>query len=532
MPTNRGFAYIPGGSSIDGCENVGDLLAGKPEIGYANTGLTWWGGADEEPGWIVAYRSIPDPDRRGNNTTPLVTKWDTDFIGPTITVSDEDMRIVDDQSGGTNYGKNSALETKPILPGEKIMFTLRCEQIPQALEMWIGFGTTTTNLTNYVGFDSKSVGVRMSGNLYFNNQLIPQFGLPTWTTNSIIDIAIDRTIEKWWYRVDGENWNGIFLQGNPESGDGGLDLSFVTTNAVRLAVTCGEMGIWKIEANSFQIPIGFQAWPVYSYVGFKRSESKTDESFSLLTESIIGGGSQSPGSAKASLGTYGYWTSHPGIVTNDLVLHLIADDPQSYPGTGTTWYDLSGNGNHVQMRNSDTVFVGYPYNGYFETGTGGFFRGINMQNIPPSNSPYTISVWFQIPSGVWNNNGLISIGDSTNGINILRLNGPYYIKNIVDGITLEGGDPALAASKWYNVVTTYDGTERKIYRNGDLIATDSIASYTVNHTIIQIGNTLPVGQGTSECLQGNIAQVLIYDVALNSTQIIENFDATKSKFDW
>ena len=41
-----------------------------------------------------------------------------------------------------------------------------------------------------------------------------------------------------------------------------------------------------------------------------------------------------------------YWTAKRGIVQNGLVLNLDAAVASSYPGTGTTWYDLSGNGNN------------------------------------------------------------------------------------------------------------------------------------------------------------------------------------------
>jgi hypothetical protein len=36
----------------------------------------------------------------------------------------------------------------------------------------------------------------------------------------------------------------------------------------------------------------------------------------------------------------------PNIVRDGLVLALDAASPRSYPGSGTTWYDLSGNGNN------------------------------------------------------------------------------------------------------------------------------------------------------------------------------------------
>ncbi len=54
----------------------------------------------------------------------------------------------------------------------------------------------------------------------------------------------------------------------------------------------------------------------------------------------------------------------PSIVRDGLVLYLDAGDRNSYPGTGNTWYDLSGNNNH------GTIYNSLPYNtnnkGYFD----------------------------------------------------------------------------------------------------------------------------------------------------------------------
>ena len=52
----------------------------------------------------------------------------------------------------------------------------------------------------------------------------------------------------------------------------------------------------------------------------------------------------------------------PNIVTNGLVLALDAASERSYPGSGTTWYDLSGQGAHAEAVNMPT----YNSNGYFE----------------------------------------------------------------------------------------------------------------------------------------------------------------------
>ena len=47
----------------------------------------------------------------------------------------------------------------------------------------------------------------------------------------------------------------------------------------------------------------------------------------------------------------------PAIVTDGLVLCLDAANPRSYPKSGTTWSDLSGNGNHGALQNMENNFA-------------------------------------------------------------------------------------------------------------------------------------------------------------------------------
>ena len=45
----------------------------------------------------------------------------------------------------------------------------------------------------------------------------------------------------------------------------------------------------------------------------------------------------------------------PTIVTDGLVLALDAADRNSYPGTGNTWFDISGNGNNGTINSGEFV---------------------------------------------------------------------------------------------------------------------------------------------------------------------------------
>ena len=58
----------------------------------------------------------------------------------------------------------------------------------------------------------------------------------------------------------------------------------------------------------------------------------------------------------------------PKIVTDGLTVLLDSRSPRSYPGSGTTWYDLSGNNNHGTLVNFTGASAGSTSG--FDTNTG------------------------------------------------------------------------------------------------------------------------------------------------------------------
>ena len=89
-----------------------------------------------------------------------------------------------------------------------------------------------------------------------------------------------------------------------------------------------------------------------------------------------------------------------GLVTSGLSMWLDASNPASYSGSGTTWADISGNGNDQTLVNSPTYTAGTP--GYFE------FDGINQYATGSTTvlgmNQYTKMVWFQFNTTGADNN--------------------------------------------------------------------------------------------------------------------------------
>ena len=224
--------------------------------------------------------------------------------------------------------------------------------------------------------------------------------------------------------------------------------------------------------------------------------------------------------ATNSIGTsYGneisFTATTPAFVTTGLKLNLDASTTSSYPGSGTTWTDISGSGNNGTLVNGPT---------YNSANNGSIsFDGVddyvNCGTPSISVGKITVSAWVKINSGSRFQHIVDSSSDSWH-LAILNDNRPYFF----NGSSYHTAAPILEVNKWY-LITGVQGTTLDIYINGVLgqsIATN--ANVTTNN--INIGRW----QLYSRPLNGNIAQVLINNIALSQAEILQFFNATKAKY--
>ena len=124
---------------------------------------------------------------------------------------------------------------------------------------------------------------------------------------------------------------------------------------------------------------------------------------------------------------------------------------------------------------------------------------------------------------------MISVSDtwgSGNSVNAFRTNGTNGLINYWWGNDLAALFNPPDSEVWFNFVVKWDGTNRSIWANGVAITEpQTVSGINVSNGVLNIGNT-----NNGEYLQGNIGQALIYDVALSSTEILKNFNSTKSNF--
>lgn len=239
---------------------------------------------------------------------------------------------------------------------------------------------------------------------------------------------------------------------------------------------------------------------------------------------IIGGGVQISGGVVLS------GASAATIVTSGLQLYLDANNATSYPGSGTTWYDLSGNNNNLAMVNSSNISYHSTGGGYFTLASTGYFSSSTNANMPSGSNPsYTLSAWINIPS-IQSYNGIMLIG-SLSLLDAIGLTtqGSTSINNFWYGYDASGSY-SIPTNTWFNVVALYDGTTRYIYVNGTSLGTltyGGSGTLNVTSSAVLVGASYPAN---TEYLQGNIGQALIYNRALSSTEIQQNYSVTRTRY--
>ena len=222
--------------------------------------------------------------------------------------------------------------------------------------------------------------------------------------------------------------------------------------------------------------------------------------------------------------------NYESIVTDGLVLNLDAGFAGSYPTTGTTWYDLSGNTNNGTLVNGPT---------YSSDGGGSIdFDGSNdLVNGPInvtwfSNSSFTIESWFKFDSSPPTEQLWFSANQSPPGatqqdihLRVSRGNGLRFgfYSNDLDA------SGVVSHSNWYQVVCWYDysNDNSKIYVNGSEVVSGNQGPYTPANAQIGIGYWINRNQ---QYFKGNIAITRIYNRAITSDEVLQNYNATKGRF--
>jgi hypothetical protein len=210
------------------------------------------------------------------------------------------------------------------------------------------------------------------------------------------------------------------------------------------------------------------------------------------------------------------------VVTTGLQLHLDASNPNSYPGTGSTWFDLSGNGRNATAVNAPTFD---PINKTFTlNGTNQYFEFPTTEFAYSGTSNYTFATMFKTSNLPKAEQCLICrFQNGVAGSYMMRLLAgvPQTHREGVGGFSATG---YMAGSSEYDyLVTTFNGATVKIFLNGiEIYSGNNSGGASTSSTVkTNIGRSFD----NSRYFEGNIYSAQIYNVALTQEQIIQNYNA-------
>ena len=246
----------------------------------------------------------------------------------------------------------------------------------------------------------------------------------------------------------------------------------------------------------------------------------------------------------------------PKVVTNGLVLQLDAGNSKSYPGSGTAWTDLSGNGQNFTLYNSPTFSTNNGGELLF-SGSNDYARIRNSSSIDLLSSNGTIEVWFRTISGTLGGTyvRLISFSDETGtGSDTTSTQGTN--RDYDNYLCLVKNNTAESLGLWYknnpNAFGPATLVNTNTYFNAVISWSTSGASMTFNFylnstntntsTVTQSGysidaSTITIGQNCAAALtnpQENsscaFSSMKLYNRALTAAEIQQNYNALKGRF--
>lgn len=237
---------------------------------------------------------------------------------------------------------------------------------------------------------------------------------------------------------------------------------------------------------------------------------------------------------------FNYGWRGPNIVKSGLVMYLDAGSPNSYYNntSGTTWKDISGNSNNGTLTNGPVYDSTNGGNIVFD-GTNDYVITQNTTLDFSTNSNFTYCVWIYPSFNSALNSGravldFTSVGPAYNRAYLRWENaslGFYFdIANNTGGSAWRTTTaPSFSANTWQYLCFTHSSSNTGLfYFNGAQRATSNLASTarTVNNNPITVG----YGAVNSYYWSGRMSNILIYNVVLSDAEILQNYNAQKSRF--
>lgn len=229
----------------------------------------------------------------------------------------------------------------------------------------------------------------------------------------------------------------------------------------------------------------------------------------------------------------------PKIVTDGLVLCLDAANPLSYPGSGNTWFDLSGNNRHYTI---DANYTSFNNNKYFDVlyqaTTGWNFTG------PPSNTfnfnsdvEHTIFSFMDIATAhassffYWG--ATPNIGSDNRAI---FSHFPYGSSVIYDVAGCCASTQRISIANLGSTLTNQNifcatwRTRKISFPNREIFINGISALNSGNNTTATVTWDNAVSAGLCNRWAGKLYNFIVYNRGLSNEEIVSNYNALKGRF--
>ena len=231
------------------------------------------------------------------------------------------------------------------------------------------------------------------------------------------------------------------------------------------------------------------------------------------------------------------------IVTTGLVFNLDAANKSSYPGSGDVWYDVSGNGVNGGLSGityssaNDGCFIFNGTSSNVSLGSSLIYPSIAVDYI-------TMEAWVMADVNTY---GYLFSRQYSSAFNNL----PYSLNvggnsssTSIDGIGFIIGNQwknsginydIRGTELWYQVVGTFDGSTLKYYLNGELDRSSTEGTGLVlpkNNFNLWLGFTPATSywERVNRYFGGKMAIARMYNRALLPAEILQNYDASRTRF--
>lgn len=215
----------------------------------------------------------------------------------------------------------------------------------------------------------------------------------------------------------------------------------------------------------------------------------------------------------------------PRSVSDDLILYLDAANVKSYPGSGATWFSLTGKNNATNTASptyTTTNLGEFTYNG-----TSQYTSVASLSGLIGTTGAHTVEMFLKFGSIPVTRQWLMLLGQPTTGAH-------HWLYNTTNGALALGvfggtqvGTLIPTPGQWMQLCVAISPTGIYVYKNGVIYD-----SNTTTNTLSLTGTPLAIAQlqPTEAYFAGTIATVKIYNRVLSAAEVAQNFAANRGRF--